>query len=461
MSRTGRKLLWVTGPGGPPFEFALPRLAAYADIYAVVPNKLNPAQEDLLAQWCEDVIRIDRSRSTSITADIVAAARGHRVDGIMTFAEMAVVAVAQACLALGLPGPGPHAALARDKWQMRKRWYEEGLPVPRFERVDGLPDLESAASTMKMPFLLKASGRGGGIGQQIISASTVLPDALARMSAALDEATDHDVVEYSELDLQHCLAEEIIESTTKSWYSDPRYGDFLSVEGMVSRGTYHPLCITARLPTLPPFVEMGGVSPCVLREDQQRKIEELAVAAVNALRLETCPTHTEMKLMADGRLCLLESAARPGGSTATSMSAAVFGVDVVTLQMGEALGIPQTYPEQMLVVGKEAAGSLYLCPADTTGTAWAGPTRIGWRDLDWNQLVSSGSRVEITPSQMIPDKTVVTPYHPGTGALNYIGAAMIYSSDPQTLLEDCYRLIDGLERAFQDQERGAGRETGD
>ena len=62
------------------------------------------------------------------------------------------------------------------------------------------------------------------------------------------------------------LVEEIMDGTTEGWYSEDGYGDYLSVEGIVAKGTYHPLAITAKLPTVPPYIEVASTSPCVLPE---------------------------------------------------------------------------------------------------------------------------------------------------------------------------------------------------
>jgi biotin carboxylase len=397
------------------------------------------------------VVRFDTTDpSKDVTAAIIEAARRYEADGIVTFSELAVIAVADACLALGLPGPGPNARLARDKWQMRKRWAETGVPVPGFMRVESVEDLEEARRTLTLPILLKPSGRGGGIGQQVIDATTDLEQALRNVDVELEQAAKRGIVEYSSAgkDFAHCVAEEIINATTESWYDDPRYGDYLSVEGIVARGVYHPINIMARMPTLPSFAETVAMSPCVLPEDLQRKIEQVATDAVNALGLETCATHTEIKLMAGNRTCLLETSARPGGGTATVKTEAVFGVDMISLQTSEALGMPQTYPERMLVEGKGAAATVYIIGADSTGKPWASPVPFQWKRLDWSTLVSPGSQVEIIRTAMPPDGTVIHPYHPGSGALNNAGTVLLHSPDPQTLLTDSYRLMDEMEAAL-------------
>jgi len=462
MGNAARKLLWLVGAGGPPFEYALPRMAGRADVCALVAAKTSAVQDDVLRTWCADVSVLELDpRPDDIVADIVGYARRIGADGIITLSEFGVISVARACAELGLPGPGPNAALARDKWLMRKRWASAGLPVPRFAKVADLAGLHEAARELRKPFLLKSSGRGGGIGQQIIDAGTSLPEVMAQVAAALGQADDRDIVEYSSgLDVGHCIAEEIIPSTTQSWYADDRYGDFLSVEGIVANGAYHPICLTGRLPTLPPFAEIGAVSPCVLGEGLQRKVEDLAIRSVTALELGTCATHTEIKLMSDQRMCLLETAARVGGSTAPALAEAVFGVDLISLHAQEALGIPAAYPERMLVHGNGAAASLFLFAANSAGQPWAAPVKFSWRAIDWQALVSPASRVEIIPSQMIPDGSVVHPYRPGDGALNYVGSAMVHSPDPATLLADSYRLIDGLEDAITTPDPGTRQGSG-
>jgi biotin carboxylase len=460
---SAKRLLWVIGAGGAPFEYVLPKLLERSEVYALVATRIPPKYEDMVKQHCAGVVAFDREdQAGDFTLAIVESARRFGVDGIVTFSELCVIGVAEACLQLGLPGPGPNANLARDKWLMRQCWAQAGLPVPRFVKVDNLQDLEAAARTLTLPILLKPSGRGGGIGQQVIDESTFLPDVMKRVEVELEQAAQRGIVEYSGgLDVAHCVAEEIIDSTTESWYDDDRYGDYLSVEGIVARGVYHPICITARLPTLPGYAETVALSPCTLTEELQRKIEQVARDAVNAIGLETCATHTELKLMSGQRLCLLETAARTAGSTATAIAESVFGIDMVGLYTSEALGLPQEYPEQMLVEGRGARATLYLFGADPAGNPWASELPFPWKSLDWSQLISPASQVEIIPSQMVPDGTVVRPYQVGLGALNNFGSLVLRSPDPETLLNDSYRLVDRLEAVLRamsesDRERSAG-----
>lgn len=455
---TGRtkRLIFVVGAGGAPLEYVLPRLAALAEVHAYQATPvLSPVKRALLERWCADVVAPDLAdRSAGIVADLVQTARRRGADGILGMSELAVILVAEACLALDLPGPGPDARYARDKWLMRSRWAEAGVPGPRFTRVDDLASLETARRTLKTPFLLKPSGRGGGIGQQVVDDSTSdLARVLRDLKASLASAQSQGIVEYtSAMPEDHCVAEEIIGSTTESWYdgrdSDYVWGDYLSVEGIVARGVYHPVSITARMPTLANFAETVALSPTVLPERLQRKVERMAADAVDALRLDTCGTHTEIKLMANEQMCMLESSARFGGVTATTMVEHVFGIDLISLLAAEALGEPQKYPDRMLTGGRGAAATVYLFGADSRSRPWSAPVPFRWEQLDWQALVSPASRVEVIASQMAPDGTVVQPYQPGGGTLNNAGTVLVHSIDAETALADSYRMVDNLEAAL-------------
>lgn len=127
------------------------------------------------------------------------------------------------------------------------------------------------------------------------------------------------------------------------------------MEGIVADGRYHPLCITGRMPTVAPFTERASLAPAALPESAQRRIEEVSRAAVDALGLDTCATHTEIKLGADGAMWLIETAARFGGVMTTRQVETVFGLDMIGMLVRQLLGRDVAYPERMLTEGEGAA----------------------------------------------------------------------------------------------------------
>ncbi|MFF3644206.1 GNAT family N-acetyltransferase [Streptomyces sp. NPDC002564] len=448
-----KRLLFVAGRSGPSLDYALPRLAAVASVHAVLLSPVDDFARGELARHCADVT--DRADAPDPVAALTEHAALTGAQGLLTFSEYAVRPVAEACLRLGLPGPGVNAARARDKWLMRLRWQRAGVPVPRFRQVTSLGDLQRARDRLAAPFLLKRADGAGSIGHVLIGEDTDIADVWHRSlevdrAARLDGFGDYTAGEHA----PSFVAEELIAATTASWYPGEDdgtrgYGDYVSVEGMVTGGTYHPVCVTGRLPTVAPFTELSNQAPSVLPERLQRIVEAHARRAVDALGLDTCATHTELKLMADERVSLLETAARVGGAMVTREVAEVFDVDLITCQAHEALGEPQKYPERMLVTGTgRAAASLALIATDSRGTPWRTRPRLTWRTLDWSSLVSPGTTVEVARGSTVPDGTVMPRYDAAAAALSIGGIAYVTAADPATLKADTYRILDGLEGAL-------------
>jgi biotin carboxylase len=246
------------------------------------------------------------------------------------------------------------------------------------------------------------------------------------------------------------VAEEIIDSTTESWYEVPGYGDYLSVEGTVADGTYYPICVTGRLPTVEPFTELSNQAPCVLDEERQRTVERMARAAVDALGLETCSTHTEIKLTADRGLCLIESAARLPGAMVPREVEEAWGVDMVGLLVDVLLGDTSRVPKDMLVHGApRAAATLAFMATDSRGEPWKTLPVFHPDRIEWGNLVSAGTTVEIVEGATIPPGTQVPPYDVAGGILNFGGLFFLVSRDAETLLRDSYSILDNLEAELQ------------
>jgi len=244
------------------------------------------------------------------------------------------------------------------------------------------------------------------------------------------------------------LVEEIVAGSTDGWYAEPGYGDYVSVEGIVADGVYHPLCITGRLPPVPPFMEVASTAPCALPEPLQRRIEDASRAAVDALRLDTCGTHTEIKLRADGELAVIETAARFGGVLITKEVEHVFGFDPIGALVRELLGERVDYPDRMLIDGHGAAASLAPIPADSAGNPWH--TTPLWQPstVHWPALLSPSSTIEQAPAFGGEAGVPVRAFDPAGGSGNWLGLFFLTATDAATLHRDCSAVLDGLESAL-------------
>lgn len=354
------KVLLVHAKGGPPLGHVLSRTAARAEVHLLALSALPPGVARSARELCASIVTPADAERSDLVSLIVSRAEGMDADAVLTFSEYAVVAVAEACEVLGLKGAGGAAALARDKRLMRRTWREHRLPQPEFRAVDTEADLHEAAAVLPFPLLLKAAWSAGSTAHQIIRAPHELSAAWHRSRQVMAESAQLGYAELHVAEAQgHFVVERIVTGTASDWFDEPGWGDYVSVEGVVADGTFHPVCVSGRMPTVEPFTERAGITPALLSPDAQDRVVALARQAVDALGLRDCGTHTEIKLGADGSMWLIETAARFGGAMTVPQIEDVFGLDLVGMLVDHLVGRPVQWPGQALTPAQArgAAGS--------------------------------------------------------------------------------------------------------
>jgi len=245
-------------------------------------------------------------------------ARRHAVDGVLTVsADRAVPVVAAVAEELGLPGIGTATAhLMTHKIAMRRTLADAGVPQPRFAAARDLQSGRAALATVGAPAVLKPADSGGQRGVFVVSSQD---DVDAHLHAALAESpTDEAIVE--------------------------GFVDGLEMNGIVvvRDGEAIPLTLSDRL--RPPGIGFGvgwiHVYPASIYGDQLAEAERVAVHAVHALGLRNGIAFPQLIATDDGRVVVVEVAARiPGGQMADLVRHAV-GVDLVEIALRQALGEP-------------------------------------------------------------------------------------------------------------------------
>ncbi len=443
MSNSGSKVLYLYVKGGPPPEHSFPRIAARAELHVLA---LMPVPGSAQA-FCTSIVEAyDAPRGEELVEFVAQHAKAIGADAIITLSEFAVLLVAHVAERLGLAGAGPNLVRARDKRLMRETWHEAGVPIPRFRRVESEVDLRRGVSELTPPVLLKPAWGAGSVAQLVLDHTDQVPAAWAEVAEALELGSQVGMNELYARDTDaDLLVEEIFSGTTEGWYPEAGHGDYVSVEGIVANGVYHPLCITARLPVIPPFTEVASTAPCTLPEHLQRRIEEISRDAVNALQLDTCGTHTEIKLGPDGTVTLIETGARFGGVMITREIEEVFGIDPISMLVDQLLGREVFYPAQMLTTAGRAAASVAVIPTDAAGEPWR--TQPLWRPalVDWSTIVTPGTKVVEVPAFSMPVGEPVPVYDQSGGSRNWLGLFVVTAPDAHQLHRDCHAILDGLE----------------
>ena len=443
------KVLYVHAKGGPPVGYALPRVAARSAVHLLALSDLPVDMAADPARLCASVVARGDADEHDLVELIASRAREVGADAVITFSEYAVVAVAEASRLLGLRGAGPAAALARDKRLMRAAWEREGIPQPRFRAVATARQLSSAAAELSCPLLLKAAWSAGSTAHQIIEGPADVREAWERSRAVMTESAR---LGYAELHVggagEDFIVEEIVSGCAEEWFDGSGWGDYVSVEGVVVDGVFRPVCLSGRMPTVAPFTERAGITPAAVGAGAQARIVELARRAVEALGLENCGTHTEIKLGADGRMWVIETAARFGGAMTVPQIEEVFGLDLVAMFTDQLLGRSADWPSRALTPAdaEGAAGSLVVLAVDGTGAPW--PRRHLWDSASVirSAPVGAGSTLSVVHESSLPDGTPVPVYDPAAGANTMAGLCLLSADRPQNVVRDFTALVDALPR---------------
>jgi len=249
-------------------------------------------------------------------AAVVKATRRFRLDGVLTVsADRAVPVVAAVAEARGLPGIGTATAhLMTHKIAMRRQLAEAGVPQPRFAAVRTLSETRRAAAEVGFPAVLKPADSGG---QRGVFRVESVDDIDRHLHEALASSVAGDAI-----------LEEYVEGTELNGIVLARHGEAI------------PLTLSDRM--RPPGVGFGvgwiHVYPPTVPAEQLSEAERIAAHTVHALGLTTGIAFPQLIAADDGRVIVVECAARiPGGQMADLVRFAV-GVDLVDVQLAMALG---------------------------------------------------------------------------------------------------------------------------
>jgi biotin carboxylase len=239
-----------------------------------------------------------------------------KLDGVLTVsADRAVPVVAAVAEARGLPGIGTATAhLMTHKVAMRRRLADAGVPQPRFAALRTLSERRRAADEVGFPAVLKPADSGG---QRGVFRVESLDEIEAHLHEALIASPSGEAI-----------LEEYVEGTEMNGIVIARNGEAI------------PLTLSDRM--RPPGIGFGvgwiHVYPATIYGDQLAEAERVAAHTVHALGLRTGIAFPQLIAAPDGRVVVVECAARiPGGQMDDLVRWAV-GVDLVEVQIRMALG---------------------------------------------------------------------------------------------------------------------------
>jgi biotin carboxylase len=249
-------------------------------------------------------------------------------DGVLTFSESGVVAVAAVADALGLPSIGVDAArTSRNKLLMRQAHASFGAPHPDFRFVSDLDAALVAAADFGYPVILKPTlGAASNFvfkvddAEQMRARFADATDGIARMSWYAMEADGvdlgpHGLLIESYLDGHEHLIEAL------AWDDEVYLGsivDRVTVEGDTFDDDVHH-------------------APTSLTPEQLAKVHAAVTAGAHSQGLRRSAMHAEIRFHL-GEPYLLEIAVRPGGGGLDHMARLSAGYDPIRAVMSVAAG---------------------------------------------------------------------------------------------------------------------------
>ncbi len=249
---------------------------------------------------------------------IIAFARRHAIDGVLTVgSDRAVPVVAAVAEALGLPGIGSETAhVMRHKGAMRDRLSEHGVPQPRYMRLRTAGDADQAADRVGFPAVLKPTDSGGQRGISRVHNKRQLRDALASTLSFSSSG----------------------EAILEAYYP----GLELNAVLVVRDGEPFVLTLSNRLrpPGLGFAVGWAHVFPATIDAAERAEAERVAAAAVKACGLRDGIAFPQLIVGEGGNVRVVEIGARiPAGQMADLVRHGT-GVDLVEVALLQALGKP-------------------------------------------------------------------------------------------------------------------------
>ena len=258
--------------------------------------------------------------STIDIPNVVKAAEKYQIDGVMTLAsDMPMRTVAAIVKKLGLIGISDDTALkATNKAIMRQALLDYGVPIPKFYTATNEEEYVAAVKEIeRMGYrcIVKPADNSGSRGVKLLeSFDEEIVRAAYKYSRTYSRNGDVVVEEYME-------------------------GPEVSVETLSINEKCNIIQITDKLTTgAPYFVEMGHNQPSKLSPEICKQIEKVSIAANKAIGITEGPSHTEIKVTAEGPK-IVELGARLGGDNITTHLVPLStGVDMIECCIRIALG---------------------------------------------------------------------------------------------------------------------------
>ncbi|MCJ7790051.1 MAG: ATP-grasp domain-containing protein [Candidatus Atribacteria bacterium] len=276
-------------------------------------------------KYADDYRVISTRDVSALTKFIVEYQKVKKIDGVITMGSEIPDIIAELCYQFGWVGPSKQTAYwGINKYAMKYRFKECGIPIPYFSLVNSVKQLKEIINKIGYPVVIKPVDRSGSRGVYKIEESDDIC-ALYNESKKFSYSNQIMVEEY--LEGLQISTETVL------------YDNKAETPGFADRN-YELLNRFA-----PRIIENGGTVPSSLSEREQKRVKSLVVNAARALGVKRGIAKGDV-VMTNKGLYVIEMAVRlSGGDFSESLIPLGCGVNIVKAAINIALGEKPNFSE--------------------------------------------------------------------------------------------------------------------
>ncbi|RWB53410.1 MAG: ATP-grasp domain-containing protein [Mesorhizobium sp.] len=356
----------------------------------------DPAQYKYLVAENVDAVRADTGNIDALISECYRLRLMYEIAGITGFVSDDVslsAIVGKLSRHFGLAGPNPASVeRCRDKFAQRKLLEEAGVSVPAYHRAANAKEVESFATHIGLPVVVKPVQGSGSMGVRLCSNV----EELAAHSASLLGRKN------IRPDSQGILVEEFVQG--------PHYG--IDILG------YEVIAIAALdFGVQPYFICRECTYPAVLNDDERASVDEISLSCLRTLGLGWGPTNIELRWTKRGPVVIGVSPHLPS-SPAPELVWLAYGVDLIAEHIKLVTGVQKR---------------LRRSPTDTAAARFLVPDRDG--NLDWTDGDDRSAEGVAEVEWYIPPKTPIVRKGDYRDRIGHVIAVSTNRAQTQTMLQ--------------------------
>ncbi|MFF8867289.1 ATP-grasp domain-containing protein [Streptomyces sp. NPDC015139] len=334
----------------------------------------------------------------------------HGVDAVVSLTEPGLNPASRLGDLFGLTDGHRHevSRRMRDKWLMRRRLADRGLPVPHTAQVSDRASLDAFGERAGYPFIVKPVSTTAGFGLLRAESPQDLDRVWARVRELDGGRTDRGSTMFT------------VDGFLMESYID---GPEFSVEALSFAGRHVVVAVTEKLTAEEHFAELGHAVPARLSGTDRQRLTGAVEEFLTAMGVTDGPSHTEIRLSSRGPV-VIESHNRLGGGHIVDLVEAAYGIDMIAYGAAWPLGLvePLAAPPEP----KAAAAMRAVVREPGTVTAVSGVERVRARpDV-------LAAQVSVRPGDTV---------RPLGDNWDRLGSVVVTAADTDGAVELCERLV--------------------